>query len=80
MRTNKQVVKLIETNEETKERSLSNCSKCIYREKDMGHCWYVMTTNKQNYVKDGYCNHFADREYILNCIREMQLIKNLDNK
>lgn len=77
LRMDKRVVKLIESSEEKVECNLTNCRKCIYREKDIGYCWYKMTTNKQNNTKDGFCEHFVDRERIL---KSMKVMKNGQSK
>lgn len=66
---NKHIVKLIESKEQKIECCSKNCMKCIYRETDIGYCWYKMTTNKQNNMKNGMCEHFVDKDEILKIIR-----------
>lgn len=55
----------MESKEQKVKRCAANCSKCMYKERNIGYCWYTMTTNKQNNMKDGLCEHFVDREEIL---------------
>ena len=63
---NSHIVKLIKSKEERVHINSFICTKCIYRESEIGRCWYTMTTNKVNDIKDGYCNHFVDKQNILN--------------
>ena len=58
------IVGLIESKENRVRCNFTNCIKCIYRDSEIGYCWYTMTTNKANDTKDGYCNHFVDKEEI----------------
>lgn len=67
---NNHIVKLIESKEERVRCNSVNCTKCIYRESEVGYCWYTMTTNRANDTKDGYCNHFVDKQNILNSMEE----------
>lgn len=62
------IVRLIESKENRVRCNFTNCAKCIYRESEIGYCWYTMTTNKANDTKDGYCNHFVDKEEIFDIV------------
>lgn len=57
----KDKVKLLQSLEETREYNFSLCRNCIYRNKELSHCWYTMTTNKLNKI-DNECKHFVDAE------------------
>ena len=60
MRLNKQFVKLLKSLEETKKTGYPNCFTCMYKYKELGHCWYTMTTNKKNVFDCGMCSHYVD--------------------
>lgn len=62
---NRKTVKLIESQETEVDLQSKNCLECIYRDREIGHCWYTMTTNKPNNFSDGKCSHFVDKHIIL---------------
>lgn len=47
------------------EVSNGKCAECMYRENSTGHCWYTVTTNKQNLIEDNICKHFVNKQSIL---------------
>lgn len=54
---------------ESMERCSSDCSKCLncmYRDLEISHCWYTVTTNKTNYLDGSTCSHYVNREDALN--------------
>ena len=62
---NRKTVKLIESRETTVQLESKNCLECIYRDREIGHCWYTMTTNKANNISANKCDHFVDKNIIL---------------
>lgn len=56
---------------ETKAKQCAvNCTQCIYREQDIGHCWYTMTTNNPNYIENSYCLHYANKDEVIDRIEK----------
>lgn len=47
----------------------SVCSKCVYRERSINHCWYTMATHKtipkNKMTPNGNCSHFVDMEKLI---------------
>ena len=60
---------------ETKVTRCNNCYKCMYRDCDIGHCWYTMTTNKPNSISTPNCKHFVDKE---SAIRKWNKLNNIE--
>lgn len=38
----------------------------MYRDLEISHCWYTVTTNKTNYLDGSTCSHYVNREDALN--------------
>jgi hypothetical protein len=36
------------------------CRTCAYRDTEINHCWYTMTTNKINHTIGTTCCHYVD--------------------
>lgn len=69
IRMNPSEVKLIKGLEKTTNNCRLDCVNCVYREKDLGHCWYTMVTNESNHIIDNSCTHFVSKESYININR-----------
>lgn len=56
---------------ESKVLRYKGCINCMYRDYDIGYCWYTMTTNKTNYTNTPICKHFVDKDSALRRWKEM---------
>lgn len=70
IRMNRQHVAWIESHETETNISAGKCTNCVYRDSDIGHCWYTMATNKQNFVENNMCKHFVDKEQAVEIINK----------
>lgn len=65
LRMNQKYVKEMQRMEKKVKHTAKNCLNCIYRDNEIGHCYYTMTTNKPHSMKMSECSHFVDKgEYL----------------
>lgn len=62
----KDIMKMIQEQECEVERNYSNCKQCIYRDIDIGHCYYTVATNHTNKIENNICQHYTNRDTIIN--------------
>lgn len=67
IRTSKRRVRIIESLEKTCKIDTKKCLDCIYRDKDIGMCYYTVVTNKYNKV-DNECHHFVEKSKALRAL------------
>lgn len=67
IRTSKRRVRIIESLEKTCKIDTRKCLDCIYRDKDIGMCYYTVVTNKYNKV-DNECHHFVEKSKALRAL------------
>lgn len=68
-RLSDKVVSLLEVSEEKIKDTCNKCTRCAYYEKEVGWCWYTMTTGKQRKtVGNRGCAHYVDLESVKDII------------
>lgn len=74
-RLNENVVALLEVSEQKIKDTSNRCTRCAYYEKEVGYCWYTMTTGKQRRtIGDRGCSHFVDLESIKDIVTSKGMI------
>ena len=61
-------VKVIQSMEKVVEHCSKNCFNCIYKDVEINHCWYTMTTNNLNKISDNKCSHYVNKDEALSRI------------